>query len=61
MPDDQPDQQEWIPLDENPHADDKRDVLDPAGEGQLYRRLIVVGLVIGILTGALVVWLVLLV
>jgi hypothetical protein len=61
MPEDQPDQQEWIPLDENPHADDKRDVLDPTGEGQLYKRLIVVGLAIGILVVALVVWLVLLV
>lgn len=60
MADDQSDQQEWIPLDENPHADDKRDVLDPAGEGRPFKRLILIGLGIGILVVALVlvVWLV---
>jgi hypothetical protein len=54
----EPDQPEWIPLDENPHADDKRDVLDPTGEGQLFKRLIVIGLGIGVVVVALVVWLV---
>jgi hypothetical protein len=54
MPDDEP---EWIPLDANPHADDKRDVLDPVGEDLKFRRLIWIGLVIGVLAVALVVWL----
>lgn len=49
---------EWIPLDQNPHADDKRDVLDPAGEGQPFRRLILIGLGIGVLVVVLVLWLV---
>lgn len=39
----------WIPLDENPHADDKRDVLDPTHEGEPFKRLIVIGLGIGVL------------
>jgi hypothetical protein len=54
MPDDEPD---WIPLDANPHADDKRDVLDPAGEDVKFRRLIWIGLGVGVLTVLLVVWL----
>ena len=54
MPDDEHD---WIPLDANPHADDKRDVLDPKGEDLKFRRLIWVGLAIGLLAVALVVWL----
>lgn len=54
---DDPAEPEWIPLDQNPHADDKRDVLDPVGEGQNYARLIAVGLAIGVLVVALVVWL----
>lgn len=52
------DEPEWIPLDQNPHADDKRDVLDPTGEGQLFKRLIVIGLAIGVLVVILVLWLV---
>ncbi len=40
---------EWIPLDENPHADDKRDVLDPTHEGEPFKRLIVIALGIGML------------
>jgi hypothetical protein len=51
MPDDEHD---WIPLDANPHADDKRDVLDPAGEDLKFRRLIWIGLVIGLLVTGLV-------
>jgi hypothetical protein len=51
---------EWLPLDANPHADDKRDVLDPSGEGQPFRRLIQVALGVGVLVVILVVWLVLL-
>lgn len=39
---------EWIPLDQNPHADDKRDVLDPARDEEPYKRLIVVALGIGL-------------
>lgn len=58
MADEPSDQQEWLPLDENPHADDKRDVLDPTGEGQPFKRLILIGLGIGIVVVALVVWLV---
>jgi hypothetical protein len=54
MPDDE---QEWIPLDANPHADDKRDILDPVGEDVKFRRLIWIGLAIGVLAVALVVWL----
>jgi hypothetical protein len=54
MPDDE---QEWIPLHENPHADDKRDILDPDGEDMKYRRLIWVGLGIGVVVVALVLWL----
>jgi hypothetical protein len=54
MPDDEPD---WIPLHANPHADDKRDVLDPAGEGLPFRRLIWFGLAVGVLVVALVLWL----
>lgn len=57
MDNDADDQPEWIPLDQNPHADDKRDVLDPVGEGQNYARLIAVGLVIGVVAVALVIWL----
>jgi hypothetical protein len=49
---------DWIPLDQNPHADDKRDVLDPKDEQLPFRRLILVGLGIGVLVAALVVWLV---
>jgi hypothetical protein len=52
MPDDEP---EWLPLDANPHADDKRDILDPTGEDQKYRRLIWIALVIGVLAVGLVV------
>lgn len=48
---------EWLPLDANPHADDKREVLDPSGEGQPFRRLILIALTIGILAVILVVWL----
>jgi hypothetical protein len=51
------DDHDWIPLTENPHADDKRDILDPVGEGLPFRRLIWVGLAIGVLVVALVVWL----
>lgn len=40
---------EWIPLDQNPHADDKRDVLDAERDGEPYKRLIVVALGIGVL------------
>lgn len=59
MPDDeQPGGQDWIPLDQNPHADDKRDVLDPAGEETPFKRLIYIGLGIGVLVVALVIWLV---
>jgi hypothetical protein len=54
MPDDEP---EWIPLDANPHADDKRDVLDPADEDAKYRRLVWIALVIGVLAVVLVAWL----
>jgi hypothetical protein len=54
MPDDEP---EWIPLDANPHADDKRDVLDPTDEDFKYRRLVWIALVIGVLAVALVAWL----
>ena len=57
MPDDDADQPAWIPLDENPHADDKRDVLDPTDEQIPFRRLILIGLGIGVLVVALVVWL----
>jgi hypothetical protein len=59
MPDDtQPDDDHgWIPLDENPHADDKRDILDPAGEDLKYRRLVWIGLAIGVVVVALVLWL----
>ncbi len=52
MPDDEP---EWLPLDANPHADDKRDILDPTAEDRKYRRLIWIALVIGVLAVALVV------
>ncbi len=52
------DEQGWIPLDENPHADDKRDVLDPSGEGLPFKRLILIGLGIGVLVAILVLWLV---
>jgi hypothetical protein len=58
MADESPaDDNDWIPLDENPHADDKRDVLDPTGEDLKFRRLIWIGLGIGILVVVLVVWL----
>ena len=53
MPDDEHD---WLPLDANPHADDKRDVLDPTGEDLKFRRLIWIGLGIGLLVVALVLW-----
>jgi hypothetical protein len=53
------DDQDWIPLDQNPHADDKRDVLDPAGEELPFKRLILVGLAIGLLAAVLVVGLML--
>ena len=53
MPDDE---QDWLPLDANPHADDKRDILDPAGEDLKFRRLIWIGLGIGVLVVALVLW-----
>jgi hypothetical protein len=56
--DDSADEHGWIPLDENPHADDKRDVLDPTGEGQPFTRLILIGLGIGVLVVLLVLWLV---
>lgn len=56
MPED--DDPEWIPLDQNPHADDKREVLDPAGEELPFKRLILIGLGIGVLVVALVIWLV---
>ena len=49
---------EWLPLDANPHADDKRDVLDPTGEGLPFRRLILIALGIGVLAVILVVLLV---
>lgn len=52
------DEPEWLPLEANPHADDKRDVLDPEGEGKLFRRLILIALTIGVLVAILVVWLV---
>jgi hypothetical protein len=52
------DNDDWIPLDQNPHADDKRDVLDPEGEGQPFRRLILIGLGVGIVVAVLVVLLV---
>jgi len=55
MPEDDSD---WIPLDQNPHADDKRDVLDPVGEEMPFKRLIYIGLAIGVLVVALVVWLI---
>lgn len=51
---------EWIPLDANPHADDKRDVLDPTAEDQPFRRLILIALATGVLAVLLVLWLVLL-
>jgi hypothetical protein len=54
MADDEP---EWIPLDANPHTDDKRDILDPTGEDFKYRRLVWIALVIGVLAVAMVVWL----
>lgn len=46
---------EWLPLDANPHADDKRDVLDPSGEGLPFRRLIQIALGIGVAAVLLVV------
>ncbi|MDQ3786588.1 MAG: hypothetical protein M3422_05005 [Actinomycetota bacterium] len=49
---------DWIPMDQNPHADDKRDVLDPTGEELPFKRLIYIGLGIGVVTAALVIWLV---
>jgi hypothetical protein len=52
------DEHGWLPLDANPHADDKRDVLDPTGEGRPFTRLILIGLGIGVLVALLVVWLV---
>jgi hypothetical protein len=52
------DDRDWIPMDQNPHADDKRDVLDPAGEELPFKRLIYIGLGIGLVVVALVVWLV---
>jgi hypothetical protein len=55
---DEQDEHGWIPLDQNPHADDKRDVLDPAGEGTPFTRLILIGLGIGVLVALLVLWLV---
>ncbi|MGB3443942.1 MAG: hypothetical protein WBA97_34830 [Actinophytocola sp.] len=55
---DDDDDRDWIPLDQNPHADDKRDVLDPAGEEVRYKRLILIGLGIGLVAVALVIWLV---
>ena len=48
---------DWIPMDQNPHADDKRDVLDPSGEETPFKRLIYIGLGIGVLVVALVIWL----
>lgn len=51
------DEHDWIPLDQNPHADDKRDVLDPTGEGLPFRRLIWIGLSIGVVVVALMLWL----
>jgi hypothetical protein len=58
MADDTPaDDHGWIPLDENPHADDKREILDPTGEDLKFRRLIWIGLGIGVLVVALVLWL----
>lgn len=57
MPEDEP---EWLPLDANPHADDKRDILDPAGEDLPFRRLIWLALGIGI-TAALLVFVLVLV
>jgi hypothetical protein len=63
MPDEEPaeepaDGQDWIPLDQNPHADDKRDVLDPSGEETPFKRLIYLGLGVGVLVVALVIWLI---
>ncbi|MBB4904019.1 hypothetical protein [Actinophytocola algeriensis] len=59
MADEQPtDDPDWIPLDQNPHADDKRDVLDPSGEETPFKRLIFIGLGIGVVVVALVIWLV---
>lgn len=49
---------DWVPMDQNPHADDKRDVLDPTGEELPFKRLIYIGLGIGLVVVALVVWLV---
>jgi hypothetical protein len=49
---------DWIPLDQNPHADDKRDVLDPADEQLPFKRLILIGLGVGVLVAALVIWLI---
>lgn len=58
MADENGDEHGWLPLDANPHADDKRDVLDPTGEGQPFMRLILIGLGIGVLVVLLVLWLV---
>jgi len=58
MPADPDDERDWIPMDQNPHADDKRDVLDPAGEELPFKRLIYIGLGIGLVVVALVIWLV---
>jgi hypothetical protein len=55
--DDRADDRDWIPMDQNPHADDKRDVLDPSGEETPFKRLIYIGLGIGVLVVALVIWL----
>jgi hypothetical protein len=54
----EPEDRDWIPMNQNPHADDKRDVLDPAGEELPFKRLIYIGLGIGLLVVALVIWLV---
>lgn len=63
MPDEEPAAEpagapDWIPLDQNPHADDKRDVLDPSGEETPFKRLIYLGLGVGVLVVALVIWLI---
>jgi hypothetical protein len=58
MADEDAEDRDWIPMDQNPHADDKRDVLDPTDEQLPFKRLILIGLAIGVVAAALVIWLV---
>jgi hypothetical protein len=58
MAEEDQEERDWIPMDQNPHADDKRDVLDPTDEELPFKRLIYIGLAIGVVAAALVIWLV---